>query len=897
MGDLVSRSLCWSGALLLLWASSAAAYEGAVNVHEVDAGVHIPVLTRAPTLTRFVEAQYPKEAAAEGLSAEVKLAVTIGADGKVADAQVTAPAGHGFDEAAMEAVKQFEFTPAEVDGQPAPIQIEYVYHFVLKPPEPDGGVPFAEGGVPEPTVRPAVLTGRIIQRGSRNRVSGATVRCGDDPDAPEAVSDPEGLFRLEVPPGRCAVRVVANGYKLFQTTEELKEGETTEVVYYLLQKVQGFETVVRSERDKKEVVRRTLDRQEIEKIPGTFGDPIRVIQNLPGVARAPYLSGALIVRGAAPDQTLTFMDGVEIPLLFHLLGGPSVINEEFLDKLDFYPGGFGARYGRAIGGVVDVSTRKGASDTWHGSVKLDLLDSSFFVEAPVAPGISVSAAARRSYVDLLLPVVLPKNYPTVLPRYWDYQVRMDIGSRKSAAGISANWFSVMAFGSDDTLKVVGNTNNRDITLDTHTLFHRVKGNWIYKIGNFTSSFAPYVGYDLASFSLGAVGFKGDRYSAGGREDISAELTPWLTVRGGVDAFFEHMVVHATIPSIPGVTFPAFPGGAQPQEELTPFDPIINSSDTALYLETDLKAGPVTLTPGLRGSYARVYGHSLRAWDPRLWVRYQIDLNTAVKGSVGLYSQPPQGFDLLPFPFGNPNVFEEHAFQSSLGVEHKFTDAINADVTFFYNRRYDMVNSPAPTRLLEDGTKTSLAADNSGLGRAYGVEVMIRHEITRNFFGWLAYTLSKSEDRTAGWSVDRNNALVYDPYHVDRYDQTHILTAVASYKLPLGFELSGRFRLVSGNPTTPVNHPEDGDHYMADSNSYSGIVGATNSGRLPTFHQLDIRVDKNFVFQSWTLDLYLDVQNVYNQPNEEAVLADYRRRQVEYVPGIPILPVLGVKGTF
>lgn len=89
-------------------------------------------------------------------------------------------------------------------------------------------------------------------------------------------------------------------------------------MYHLIPESSGYETVVRGDREKKEVIRHTLERQELQKIPGTFGDPIRVLQNLPGVARAPYVSGQLIVRGASPSQTDTLMDGVSIPLLYHL---------------------------------------------------------------------------------------------------------------------------------------------------------------------------------------------------------------------------------------------------------------------------------------------------------------------------------------------------------------------------------------------------------------------------------------------------------------------------------------------------------------------------------------------------------------------------------------------------
>jgi hypothetical protein len=744
---------------------------------------------------------------------------------------------------------------------------------------------------PPPPPPPSTLKGQLIARGSRNRVPNATVRCGDQAEAPEATSDEEGRFTLEVPAGECAIRVVANGFKLFQTTEKLAERETTEVVYYLLPEVVGYETVVRGARDKKEVVRRTLERQELQRVPGTFGDPVRVLQNMPGVARAPYLSGALIVRGAAPDQTLTFLDGVEIPLLYHLGGGPSVVNAEFLDRVDFYPGGFGARYGRAVGGIVDVATRKGAVDTWHGSVKADFLDSGFFVEAPVAPGVSVAAAARRSYIDVLLPLVLPQDPQggslVVLPRYWDYQVRMDFGSHRNAPkGTPSNTFYVMAFGSDDVLKVVatGGGRNRDVNLNVQTLFHRVKGDWTFRHGGITSVFAPFVGYDLGAADFGIVNFKTDIYNVGGREDLQLEVAKFLTIRTGFDILFSHLHGTAQLPVISGVQYPGFPG-AEPKLQTQNLERFINSFNGAGYLETDLKLGPVTFTPGLRASYARANGKELNAFDPRLWVRYQMTPETAVKGSTGLYSQPPQGADLERPPFGNPALQHERAFQSSAGVEHRFTDAISVDVTGYFNRRYDNIVSPGRTTVNEDGSVTTERYANTGLGRAYGLEVLLRHDVTKNFFGWVAYTLNRSEARRHG----------EETYRLTGFDQTHILTMVGSYRLPMGFELGARFRYVTGRPRTPLTHPYD--LYQVDGNSFQPVRGEALSARQQSFHQLDLRVDKSFVFQHWTLGIYLDIQNVYNAENPEAFLNDYRFRAEVPVPGVPFLPVLGAKGSF
>ncbi len=719
----------------------------------------------------------------------------------------------------------------------------------------------------------------------------AIVRCDNAPEA-ETYSSEEGRFSLTAPPGDCEVRVVAADFEVFTTREPLEPGEVKEVKYYVLPKIAGYQTIVRDRKEKKEVVRRTLSRTEVQKIPGTFGDPVRVVQNFPGVARAPFVLGQLIVRGANPNQTLTFFDGVEIPLLFHLGGGPSVVNGEFLDRVDFFPGGFGARYGRAVGGVVDVTSRKGASDTWHGTAKVDLLDASLFFEAPLAPGVSVSAAARRSYVDAILPAVLPQDPQggalLVLPAYWDYQVRLDVGGKRGdKLGDGQSTYSLFAFGSDDTLRVVatGGGRNRDVTITSQTTFHRLIGSWNYRAGDTTFKLTPYLGYELAKVSFGIGTLNADQFTGGVRGDLAVEVSNFFTWRAGMDIFQQTLVGSAELPVLGGVQYVSFPG-ADPKVGTQEIRAVVPTFDGALFTEGDFTVGKFTATPGLRASHAFIAGQTRYAVDPRLWARYELLESTAIKGSIGLYTQPPAGTNMQPPPFGTPGLTHERAFQSSLGISHRFTDLINVDVTGFYNRRYENVVSPGATIVNPNGTITTTRNANLGLGRAYGLEVMARHEVSKNFFGWVAYTFSRSEDRRAGGGQD---------YRLATFDQTHILTAVASYKLPWGFEIGARFRYVTGRPKTPLDHRFD--VWQADSNSFSGTFGPSRTARYRDFHQLDVRLDKNFVFQSWTLTAYLDVQNVYNQLNVEATFYDYRFRTEYEVPGIPILPIIGVKATF
>jgi hypothetical protein len=178
---------------------------------------------------------------------------------------------------------------------------------------------------------------------------------------------------------------------------------------------------------------------------------------------------------------------------------------------------------------------------------------------------------------------------------------------------------------------------------------------------------------------------------------------------------------------------------------------------------------------------------------------------------------------------------------------------------------------------------SVRYENSGTGRAYGTEVLLRHDMRSRFYGWLAYTLMRSERKDAG-AID---------YRLFDNDQTHNLTAVAQYRLSQTWEIGTRFRYVSGNPTTPVESAT----YDSDADVYVPRYGAVNSKRLADFHQLDVRVDKHFIFDAWRLTAYLDIQNAYGRQNSEGINYNYDYSQSSTAGGLPLLPSFGVKGEF
>jgi hypothetical protein len=202
---------------------------------------------------------------------------------------------------------------------------------------------------------------------------------------------------------------------------------------------------------------------------------------------------------------------------------------------------------------------------------------------------------------------------------------------------------------------------------------------------------------------------------------------------------------------------------------------------------------------------------------------------------------------------------------------------------------------------------------------YGLEIMLRHQPSEHFFGWIAYTLSRSErqskvpppDPPFGGLGDiipfqyvgfnANYRGVWDPmqwYFFDK-DQTHNLQLVASWRLPHNWEFGTRMRYVTGNPITPqLGFTEKKYEFDAASGRYVDITGAARTDRMGPFFQTDIRVDKKWIKNSWLFSLYLDVQNVnyfwYNSPEIYSYNYDNSERQV--IGGI-ILPALGVQAEF
>src|SRR5688572_1523330 len=360
-----------------LTATPTGAQEGAAT----QAGTPTEQAVTPPKLVKFVEAEYPAAAAAAGLEADVDLVLSIDADGRVTAADVSEARGHGFDEAAQAAALAFRFEPARRGDQAVASKILYRYSFHLdqKPTKPQA-------------LPVAVLRGRVEVSGGDAALAGARIVIRRDEElVRELVSDAAGHWEArDLAPGRYRLTVSADGFEEYSVSETLGDDEEVSVRYRLVAAVDDGDTttiVVHGERPAREVTRRTITRREMSRVPGTSGDALRSLQNLPGVARPPSLSGVLMVRGTPPTSTPVFVEGMFLPNVYHLGGLSSVIPTELMEEINFYPGNFSVRFGRALAGVVDAHMRETRDDgRYHGLLQLDLIDVRAVAEGPL-PGL------------------------------------------------------------------------------------------------------------------------------------------------------------------------------------------------------------------------------------------------------------------------------------------------------------------------------------------------------------------------------------------------------------------------------------------------------------------------------------------------------------------------------
>jgi len=696
---------------------------------------------------------------------------------------------------------------------------------------PDGAA--GDAPSPAPAARPVGrLAGRVLAKGGRKGVPGASLVAGD---AEVGTTDAHGDFSVELPCGPRPLSIQAAGFELSTMTIDACDEASEALTVRLVPAAggAGYETVVRGKPPQPAV---RLTEAELTQTPGSLGDPLRVIESLPGVASVAWPAPIYAVRGSNPGNTGYFLDGLRIPALFHFALGPSVIHPYFFRGLDFFPGGYPARYGRYVGGVVSAETQAPATDQIHTSVDVRLYDTGAMVSAPIAGG-AVAAAARYSYTAELV-TLLGED---VRLAYWDYQVRAD-------RRFGPLQLSLLAFGSNDVFAPSRTDDTQELDLG----FHRVSLRAAVPLagGSLQGSVALGTDHSRAPI-LDTFPIIIDAISAAPRLSYARSFGPVATAIGfdGELARYEPVVL----------------GGApQPTSDWD----LTRRRDARLlagYASATVAAGPLTLTPELRLDTYDVNGTFARDLGPRLTVRVALDDETAVRASGGHFTQLPS----LPLQIPGAEAFGlkflglQRSWQGSVGVETNHFAELELSATGFIGS-YTLTEVRDPTAAHPDPLADDFLTQRDAL--SYGVELLARRPQTRRLHGWLSYTLSNSVRSYGGGAIGPSD-----------WDQRHILNLVVGYRLGRN-TLGARAHLNTGRPS--FHYDTLGDPYQ----------------RLPAYYQLDVRFDRPYFFDKFTLNVYAELVNATFNRQIYAITESAPGQLAEHSYRI-VLPSIGARAEF
>jgi TonB family protein len=582
----------------------------------------------------------------------------------------------------------------------------------------------------------------------------------------------------------------------------------------------------------------TFSRAEVREIPGAFGDPFRAIESMPGVT--PIVSGLpfFYVRGAPPGNVGYFLDGVRVPYLYHVGLGPSVIHPGMVDRVDLYPGGYPARFGRFAGGIVSGEATAPRA-ALHGEGNLRLFDAGALVETGFAGGRgTLLVGGRYSYTAAALSLI---SRETLLD-YRDGQIRAtyDLGERDR--------ITAFGFGAYDLL---ARRDPAGLAVAFGAEFYRLDLRWDHTFDQRSSArVALTLGWDQTK--LGEQRNARDRM-IGGRVEIRSALSDRALLRTTAD-----LVTDAYSASRPLYVDPDSPDAARAERLFPP------RTDLAAGIGVDLALAPsrgVEITPGVRVDYFRQGQVSRGAVDPRISARFSVSDRVKILHAHGLAHQAPAF--VVPVPGLAPATLDnglQQAWQTSAGVEVSLPAEIQVTMSAFHNAYFAMTDGIGTTQgALEEAT-----TDRRSRGRAIGLEFFARRKLGRRVGGFVSYTLSRSTRE-----IDRQTFLA-------SFDRTHVASAALAWDLGRAFRAGARFTIYTGAPR------------VRRSGGLNPLPPTLEPERDPAFYRLDLRVEKRWTFGDTTwLAVVAEMLNVGLQKEEISGTAI----------GPVSIPSLGLEGAF
>lgn len=735
-----------------------------------------------------------------------------------------------------------------------------------------------------------------------------------------AVTDAEGHFNIqEVPPGIYRLQASAVGYKTVLTPEYIVSTKDLTIQIETeenLTELEGVTVTASPFRHDLEspVGLRIIGLQEIEKSPGANRDISRIVQSYPGVAFSPAgYRNDLIVRGGSPSENRFYLDGVEIPNINHFStqgasGGPvGIINADLIREVNFYTGAFPADKGNSLSSVLDFKLRDGDMERNSLKATLGASEVSLASNGHLGKKTSYLVSVRQSYLQFLFDMLgLP-----FLPTFTDAQFKLKTRFN------TTNELTVLGLGGIDNMKLNTKLDGEKaeyilsylpkIQQETFTLgavYRHYAGAHVQSVvishSYLNNRNTKYLNNDESSAENLSLKLRSVEQETKFRIENASTFGNWKVNLGAnldysqyTNTTFQRVYIDG------GKTFDYHTylgfwrwglfgtiSYATPDERFT----------TSLGVRTDAN----NFSSGMKGMSDQL--------SPRLSLSYRLTDGVYLSGNAGLYYQLPP-YTGLGFKNNNGKLVNKYlrymrVSQESIGLSWRPRNTFELSIEGFY-KKYDKIpfsivdGIPLACKGNDYGVIGNETLSSTSQGRAYGAEILMKWLIAQKLNLSTSFTLFKSEYR--------NNK--ESEYIASAWDNRYIFNMSGTYNFPHNWSLGMKVSCIGGAPYTPYDIDKSSlvTAWNAQGRPYYDY-GQYNTGRLPAFGQLDVRVDKTFYLKRCMLGFYIDLQNVTNskfrQPdilmstgvieNPSAPIAEqrYKMKYISQKSGT-LMPTLGI----
>jgi hypothetical protein len=615
---------------------------------------------------------------------------------------------------------------------------------------------------------------------------------------------------------------------------------------------------------------------EIAKYPGANFDIAKVVQSLPGVSGSVGFRNDIILRGGAPNENSYFLDGIEIPSINHFAtqgaaGGPvGMLNVSFIEGVTLHTSAFPAKYDNPLSGVLQFKQKTGNPEKFQGNFRLSASEAALTAEGPLGKKngkTTYIASVRRSYLQFIFQLI---NLP-FLPDYWDYQYKVthkiDKKNELNFLGIGAIDNFTFKRPNNPTLEQLAileqiPLNSQQANTAGLSWRHTTqKGYWQLAVSNnrLVNTADQYKDNEKPIFSERILNYRSTEDETRLRYELNHNVNGWQISSGvvGILANYSNSTFQRRPPT------DAFPLGYEAN-----YSTDINFLRYGGFIQTSKRFvnGRLLLSAGIRGdgNTFTTNGNEIgRTLSPRLSLSYKLTESFNINSSIGRYYKIAP-YTILGYRENGVLVNQSTDYIQSdhyvAGVEWLPTASRRITLEGFY-KVYDQypVSFDKGISLANLGGNFGVLGNervtDNGRGNTYGFEFMYQERLTKNFYGIFAYTFYYSQFS----GTDRNKLIA------SAWDNRHLISFTGGYKLPRNWEVAIRFRYQGETPATPYDNFNSLESYPFTN---GGVLdySRVNTERLAAFNAADLRIDKKWNFKKWTLDLFLDIQNVYNSQN-------------------------------